>query len=135
MRPGLIGVAALLAVTGAASGAQSPSTSFEGRWINPKHNMVVDVSRCGADYCAIVVNASAKAQANARKGGTLQFIGTEVLRVRPTGRQTLKGKAFDPETNQHVSATVTVLGPGRMDIRGCAFFGMVCEDQHWTKVS
>ena len=27
----------------------------------------------------------------------------------------------------HVSATVTMVAPGVMDLKGCAFFGMICE--------
>lgn len=99
--------------------------------------MVVNVSRCGGgpDYCAIVLKASAKAQANAAKGGTTHFIGTEILRVRPASNGMFKGTAFDPETNMHVDATVTMVSPGVMDLKGCALFGLVCESQRWTKVS
>lgn len=98
--------------------------------------MVVRVSRCdGADYCAVVIKASEKAQANARKGGTMHFIGTEILRVHPASGGVFKGTAFDPETNMHVAATVRVVGPGMMDLKGCAFLGLVCEQQRWTKIS
>jgi len=99
--------------------------------------MVVNVSRCedGRFYCAIVLKASAKAQANAAKGGTKHFIGTEILRVRPSGEGMFKGTAFDPETNMHVDATVTMNGPGVMDLKACALFGLVCESQRWTKVN
>jgi uncharacterized protein (DUF2147 family) len=82
-----------------------------------------------------VLKASPKAQANARKGGTQHFIGTEILRVRQAGDGVFKGTAFDPESNLHVSATVRVLGPGQMEIRGCALLGLVCQSQRWSKVS
>jgi uncharacterized protein (DUF2147 family) len=128
--------ATLIAIACTASAAGASSLAFEGHWTNPKHTTVVNVGRCGGDsYCAVVVKASAKAQANARKGGTMHFIGTEILRVRPTADGTFKGTAFDPESNMHVSATVTVLGPGQMQIKGCALFGLVCQAQRWTKVS
>jgi uncharacterized protein (DUF2147 family) len=128
--------AGLLAAVSTASAAAAPSAGFEGHWTNPKHTTVVNVSRCAGDsFCAVVLKASAKAQANARKGGTTNFIGTEILRVRPAGNDTFKGTAFDPESNMHVSATVTVLGPGQMEIKGCALFGLVCQAQRWTKVS
>jgi uncharacterized protein (DUF2147 family) len=127
--------AGLLALAIASTAAIAQPSGLEGLWANPKHNMIVSVDRCGPDYCATVVNASDKAQANARKGGTEHFIGTEILRVRPAGDGTLRGKAFDPETNMHVAATVTVVGPDAMDIKGCAFLGLICEEQRWTKVS
>jgi uncharacterized protein (DUF2147 family) len=126
---------ATLALGFAPATANAQPSSLEGHWANPKGSMVVNVSRCGPDYCAVVVQATAKAQANARKGGTEHFIGTEILRVREAGDGTLKGKAFDPESNMHVSATVTLASPGVMDLKGCAFFGMVCEQQRWTKAN
>ena len=119
-----------------ATAASAQPDPFEGRWENPKHSMVVNVSRCTAEeYCAIVIKASAKAEANARKGGTEHFLGTEILRVRPAGERTFKGTAFDPESNMHVSATVKMVGPGLMDLKACAILGLVCEQQRWTKVN
>lgn len=127
---------ALFAVAILASPATAQTVNFEGHWANPKHSTIVNVSRCEGDYyCAVVLKASAKAQANARKGGTMHFIGTQILRVRSTGDGIFKGTAFDPESNMHVSATVKVLGPGEMEIKGCALLGLVCEAQRWTKVS
>ena len=127
----------LLAATAILSSAAVAQTAnFEGHWANPKHSTIVNVSRCDGDfYCAVVLKASMKAQANARKGGTTHFIGTEILKVRSTGDGTFKGTAFDPESNLHVSATVKVLGPGEMEIKGCALLGLVCQAQRWTKVS
>jgi uncharacterized protein (DUF2147 family) len=92
------------------------------------------VTRCdGNSYCAIVQKASAKAQANARKGGTKNFIGTEILRVRESGDGEFKGKAFDPESNMHVPATVRFVDAGTIEIQGCALF-VICKTQRWTKV-
>lgn len=119
------------------SAAAAQPDNLEGQWENPKHTTVVNVSQCGPgpEYCAVVLKASAKAQANAAKGGTLHFIGTEILRVRAAGSGLFKGTAFDPESNMHVDATVRLVAPGVMDMKGCALFGLVCESQRWTKVS
>jgi len=131
-----LAASAAFALAAAASPAAAQPDPLLGQWENPKHSMVVDVSRCNADnYCAVVIKASAKAQANARKGGTDHFIGTEILRVRDSGDSTFKGTAFDPESNMHVSATVRMVGPGVMEMRGCALLGLVCEEQRWTKVN
>ena len=114
-------VAALLALASAASPVLAQPSGLEGHWANPKHTTVVNVSHCDGDnYCAVVLKASPKAQANARKGGTQHFIGTEILRVRQAGDGVFKGTAFDP---------------GQMEIRGCALLGLVCQSQRWSKVS
>ena len=131
----IIGSALLCALV-TARAAAGGSDGFEGHWQNPKRTTVVNVSRCGPgpEYCAVVLKASAKAQRNAAKGGTLHYIGTEILKVRRVGDGTFKGTAFDPESNMHVSATVTMVAPGEMEIKGCALLGLVCQEQRWTKV-
>ncbi|MEA3079445.1 MAG: hypothetical protein QOF05_853 [Sphingomonadales bacterium] len=127
--------AAALALALAASPAAAQGVGIEGHWTNPKHSTLVHVTRCDANsYCAIVLKASAKAQANARKGGTKNFIGTEILRVSPAGDNLFRGKAFDPESNMHVPATVRFVGSATIEIQGCALFGLICKTQRWTKV-
>ena len=127
--------AALPALVFASPSAGASKSMFEGHWTNPKHTTIVNVSRCDREYyCAVVLKASATAQANARKGGTMHFIGTQILHVRPAGDRVFKGTAFDPESNMHIGATVTVLGPGEMEIKGCAVLGLICQEQRWTKV-
>lgn len=123
--------AAALALTASPAAAQS---NIEGHWTNPKHTTLVHVTRCdGGSYCAIVLKASAKAQANARKGGTKNFIGTEILHVSAAGDNLFKGKAFDPQSNMHVPATVHFVDPTTIEIQGCALF-IICKTQRWTKV-
>ena len=127
--------AALTALALAASPAAAQA-NIEGHWTNPKHSTLVRVSRCGGgSYCAVVLKASAKAQANARKGGTEHFIGTEILNVRDSGGGLYKGKAFDPESNMHVPATVRFVADGTIEIQGCALFGLICKTQRWTNVN
>lgn len=123
---------ALAAATGATAAAAGP---LEGHWENPKRTTMVNVTVCGSgpEYCAIVLKASAKAQQNARKGGTMHFIGTEILRVHPAGEGLFKGTAFDPESNMHVEATVHMVAPGVMELKGCAIMGLICQQQRWTK--
>jgi len=125
------GLALVLVATPVAAQA-----NIEGHWTNPKRTTVVKVTECArSTYCAIVLKASAKAQANARKGGTEHFIGTEILHVSAAGKGVYKGKAFDPESNMHIPATVRFINAGTIEIQGCALFGLICKTQRWTKVN
>ena len=127
-------ITAALALSLAATPAVAQA-NIEGHWTNPKHTTLVRVARCdGGSFCAVVLKASAKAQANARKGGTQHFIGTEILHVRDSGGGVYKGKAFDPESNMHIPATVRFVDAGTIEIQGCALFGLICKTQRWTKV-
>jgi uncharacterized protein (DUF2147 family) len=129
-------VTVLLALLSSVASSAAPHSGLEGHWTNPRHSTVVNVTQCGdgSEYCAVVVQASQKTQANAAKGGTTHFIGTEILRVHPAGEDAFEGTAFDPETNMHVSATVRLVGPGIMEMKGCAMMGLICQSQRWTKV-
>ena len=127
-------ITAALALSLAATPAAAQA-NIEGHWTNPKHTTLVRVARCdGGSFCAVVLKASAKAQANARKGGTEHFIGTEILHVSAAGKGVYKGKAFDPESNMHIPATVRFINAGTIEIQGCALFGLICKTQRWTKV-
>jgi uncharacterized protein (DUF2147 family) len=109
--------------------------SVEGRWTNPKRSIVIEVDRCGPAWCATVVAASAKAKANARKGGTQNLIGTRILTgARPVGNGVYKGRGFIPRRNISAPATIRQLGPNVMEVEGCALGGLLCKEQRWTRV-
>ena len=129
--PTLVLSGALVAAPAAAI-AKAP---LEGQWKNPKGSVVVRVGPCGPSYCGTVVDASAKAKATARKGGTANLVGTRILHdVRPVGNGTYKGQAFDPKRNIHAPATIRMQGASTLVIRGCVLSGLICKEQRWTRV-
>lgn len=106
------------------------SQSLEGRWVNAKRSVIVNVTRCGNAYCAAVSWASAR---NRAKGASP---GTQVLSdMRPQGGGIYKGRAFEPKRKISGSATVRQLGPDTMVVKGCAVAGLLCKEQRWTRVS
>ena len=89
---------ALVALAAAVPVTASAQASIEGRWKNPKGSVVVRIMPCGNVYCGTVIDASEKAKANARRGGTQHLVGTRILSgVRRAGDGTFKGQAFDPK--------------------------------------
>ena len=125
-----------LLLTVLLSAPASAQASVEGRWTNPKRSVVIEVARCGPAWCGTVVAASAKAKANARKGGTQNLIGTRILSgARPVGAGVYKGRAFVPRRNIRSSATIRQTGPNAMAVEGCAIAGLLCKEQRWIRVS
>ena len=116
--------------------AASAQPAIEGRWVNPKGSVMVRVGPCGDGYCGTVVKASAKAQATARNGGTPHLIGTQILSgLHPAGEGTFKGQVFDPKRNIRAPATIRIVAPDTIAVRGCAIAGMLlCKEQRWTRV-
>ena len=118
--------AAVVALSPTAASAQA----LEGKWTNPKRNVIVQVARCGDAYCGTVSWASAK---NREKGTEP---GTRVLsNLRSQGAGVYKGKAYEPKRNITGSATVRQVSPDVMVVKGCAIIGLLCKEQRWTRVS
>jgi uncharacterized protein (DUF2147 family) len=129
--------AALVLLAAGVPAAAASQGALEGQWKNPKGSVVVRLGPCGESLCGVVVNASEKAKASARKGGTPNLVGTRILSgLRQTGSGTFKGQVFDPKRNIRAPATVRMLGPDALEVRGCAIAGMLlCKEQRWTRVS
>ena len=127
---------AFVALAAAVPVTASAQAALEGHWKNPKGSVVVRVTSCGDAYCGVVVEASDKAKASARKGGTPKLIGTRILSgMKPTGNGTFKGLAFDPKRNIRAPATVRLLSPSTLVVKGCVLSGIICKEQRWTRVS
>ena len=128
---------AIMALAAAVPVTASAQAALEGQWKNPKGSVVVRVSPCGPMWCGTVVDASAKAEASARKGGTPNLVGTRILsNVRAAGEGRFKGQVFDPKRNIRAPATIRLLGPNALEVRGCAIAGiLLCKEQRWTRVS
>jgi uncharacterized protein (DUF2147 family) len=124
----------ILSIAAASVALLTPTAAFaqalEGKWTNPKRNVIVHVARCGDAYCGTVSWASAK---NREKGTEP---GTRVLsNLRSQGDGVYKGKAYEPKRNITGSATVRQVSPDVMVVKGCAIIGLLCKEQRWTRVS
>jgi len=132
----ILAKAACAAIAFAAAAPASAQEALEGQWKNAKGSVVVQVEPCGRSWCGTVVHATEKAKAGARKGGTTNLIGTRILsNVRPEGNGVYRGRAFDPKRNVRAPATIRVLGPSTLLVKGCLIGGLLCKEQRWTRIS
>jgi uncharacterized protein (DUF2147 family) len=123
----------LAAMAAAAHPAPDPVV---GMWMNRKGTVVVRTGHCGASLCARVVWADPAAQEAARAGGTERLVGTDLFRgVRPAGPGAWQGEVFVPDMGETAEATITMTGPGELQIDGCRYGGLLCKQQFWHKVA
>lgn len=128
----VIAIAATLMLVAAPASAQA----LEGQWTNYKKNVVVEVERCGSAYCGRVVQASARAKEKARRGGTPNLVGTQILTgLKPIGEGRFRGRAFVPKRNIHATATVRQVSDDVMQVQGCVLGGLLCDSERWTRVT
>ena len=86
---------------------------------------------------ASVIEASDKAKATARKGGTPTLYRHPHPQRNEAGRNgTFKGQVFDPKRNIRAPATVRLLGSSNsFVVKGCVLSGIICKEQRWTRIS
>ena len=125
------GLAAGLAVVSPAS-AEDAFTY--GVWRNPKNTVHVEIKPCGGGRaCGNVVWANDDAKADAKKGGTPNLIGLQLLRdfqLQKNG--SWKGKVFVPDLNMTLSGTADFPDASTMKAKGCLL--LFCKSQTWRRV-
>lgn len=116
--------------------ASAPAQAADmGVWRNPKDNVRVAIRSCGDSTCGVVVYASAKAEADARKSGYTTLVGQQLLRdFEPTGHGNMRGKVFVPTLKVTLSGTAEFIDSRTMKAKGCVLGGMLCKSQIWTRV-
>jgi uncharacterized protein (DUF2147 family) len=129
-------IIAALAAAVAFVGPGPAAASIEGVWRNGSDSVRIRTYQCGPLICGQVIQASAKAQADAARGGTPRLIGTQVFReFRATGGGGYKGKVFVPDLNRTFSGTLKIGDDHRLLGKGCILGGLICKTTAWTRVS
>ena len=130
-------VAVLLAAMGALSAALPASAQDQftyGVWRNPKNSVHVEIKPCGGGRaCGVVVWANEDAKADARKGGTPNLVGLQLLRdfaLQKSG--SWKGRVFVPDLNMTLSGTADFPDATTMKAKGCLL--LFCKSQTWRRV-
>ncbi|MFY8144468.1 MAG: DUF2147 domain-containing protein [Caulobacter sp.] len=110
-------------------------TRSYGVWRNPKNTVHLEIKGCGAATCGVVVWASAKAEADARKAGADTLIGKQLLRdFEAQNNGSLKGRVWVPTLRVTLVGTADVLDARTMRAKGCVIGNLLCKSQIWTRL-
>ena len=124
-----------LVLFASASTRASPRETIEGVWKNRPNTLVVRIAQCGAAFCGTVVGASQDAKESVRKAGTASLVGTRVLTgLRRSGDGAYRGEVFNPNLNIHAAGTIMLESQNVLVVRGCVLAGLICRQQHWTRI-
>jgi uncharacterized protein (DUF2147 family) len=113
-------------VAPAAAPAVAPRdpNSPVGIWLTEEKEGKVRIEQCGANLCGYSVDA--KSNLN----------GEQVLiNMKPGKDQKWSGRILDPNTGSTYDSTIALKGPDTLRVQGCAFGGMFCGGQTWTRVN
>ena len=114
--------AATVAMT--APAAVADSNSPVGIWLTEEKEGKVRIEPCGTNLCGYSVDS--KSNAN----------GEQVLiNMKPGKDQKWSGRIHDPNTDSNYDSTIALKGKDELRVQGCAFGGMFCGGQTWTRVN
>src|SRR5712692_326466 len=106
--------------TTAGSSANSPL----GMWLTEEKEGKVRIEPCGANLCGYSVDA--KSNQNGEK---------VLINMKPTKDSKWAGRIFDPNTGSTYDSTIALKGSDNLRVQGCAFGGMFCGGQTWSRLN
>jgi uncharacterized protein (DUF2147 family) len=110
----------------AAAPAAAPRdpNSPVGVWQTEEKEGKIRIEQCGTNLCGYSVDA--KTNLN----------GEQVLiNMKPGKDQKWSGRILDPNTGSTYDSSITLKSPDALRVQGCAFGGMFCGGQNWTRVN
>ena len=118
---------AVVATTGPAPKPPAPAVQSAnsplGVWLTEEKEGKVRIEQCGANLCGYSVDA--KSNQN----------GEQVLINMKPGKDKWSGRIFDPNSGSTYDSTIALKGTDSLRVQGCAFGGMFCGGQTWTRVN
>jgi uncharacterized protein (DUF2147 family) len=99
-----------------------------GVWLTEEKEGKVRIEQCGSNLCGYSVDS--KSNQN----------GEQVLINMKPGKdqnkdQKWSGRILDPNSGSTYDSTIALKGTDRLRVQGCAFGGMFCGGQTWTRVN
>jgi uncharacterized protein (DUF2147 family) len=104
--------------------AVRPANSPLGVWLTEQKEGKVRIEQCGANLCGYSVDA----KSNQNREQIL-------INMRPDKDSKWSGRIFDPKTGSNYDSTIALKGPDSLRVQGCAFGGMFCGGQTWSRLN
>jgi uncharacterized protein DUF2147 len=105
-----------------ASAASSENSPL-GVWLTEEKEGKVRIEQCGPNLCGYSVDK--KSNQNAEQ---------VLINMKPA-KDKWSGRIFDPNSGSTYDSTIALKGADSLRVQGCAFGGMFCGGQTWTRVN
>ena len=106
-----------------ATSTPSPANSPLGVWLTEEKEGKVRIEQCGPNLCGYSVDK--KSNQN----------GEQVLINMKPGKEKWSGRILDPTSGSTYDSTIALKGTDSLRVQGCAFGGVFCGGQTWTRVN
>jgi uncharacterized protein (DUF2147 family) len=95
-----------------------------GVWLTEEKAGKVRIEPCGANLCGYSVDT--KSNENAEQ---------VLINMKQGKDQKWSGRILDPNTGSTYDSTIGLIGANALRVQGCAFNGMFCGGQTWTRIN
>jgi len=99
------------------------SNSPVGIWLTEEKEGKVRIEQCGSNLCGYSVDKRTNQN------------GEQVLINMKPGKDKWSGRILDPTTGSTYDSTIAMKGTDTLRVQGCAFGGVFCGGQTWTRVN
>lgn len=103
--------------------APQAANSPLGVWLTEEKEGKVRIEQCGANLCGYSVDK--KSNQN----------GEQVLINMKPSKDKWSGRILDPNTGSTYDSTIALKGTDTLRVQGCAFGGVFCGGQTWSRVN
>ena len=121
--PPLPPAAAALPAPPAPAAIHDPNSPL-GIWLTEEKEGKVRIEQCGANLCGYSVDTKSN------KNGEQVLIN-----MKPGKDSKWSGRILDPNSGSTYDSTIAMKGTDTLRVQGCAFGGMFCGGQTWTRVN
>jgi uncharacterized protein (DUF2147 family) len=104
--------------------ATAQSDTPLGLWLTEEKEGKVRIEQCGANLCGYSVDDKSN------KNGEQVLIN-----MKPGKDSKWSGRIFDPKSGSTYDSTIAMKGTDTLRVQGCAFGGMFCGGQSWTRLN
>jgi uncharacterized protein (DUF2147 family) len=103
--------------------APQAANSPLGVWLTEEKEGKVRIEQCGANLCGYSVDK----KSNQNREQVL-------INMKP-GKDKWSGRILDPQSGSTYDSTIALKGSNTLRVQGCAFGGVFCGGQTWTRVN
>ena len=95
-----------------------------GVWQTEEKEGKIRIEQCGANLCGYSVDSTSNQN------------GEQILiNMKPGKDSKWSGRIFDPNTGSTYESTIALSGSDTLRVQGCAFGGMFCGGQTWSRLN
>lgn len=139
-------VAAVATLTVTLPGYAAAEERLTGTWLTEDKSSHVVFQPCGANDCGKIVWLHEPIDPESGQAWKDKFNPDDALKrrplieltmvadLKPAGPSRWEGALYNPLDGKMYAGSFQNIGPDKLKLKGCAFAGLVCQTEIWTRV-